>query len=91
MKGNLKWDRNFERCIWLSTELNATQEYQSKLQYSKAVPNSLMNGQGLEMDLEEKGQEGLGVRYMDETLQNRQRMEDYCTPGERSSKDTVQS
>lgn len=60
MKGNLKWEQNFEQCTWLSTELNATQEYQSKLQYSKAVTNNLMNGQGFEMDLEEKGQEVWG-------------------------------
>lgn len=65
MKGNLKWEQNSEQCIWLSTELNAIQEYQSKLPYSKAVTKSLINGQGLEMDLEEKGQEGLGVRYVD--------------------------
>lgn len=92
MKGNLKWEQNFEQCIWLSTELNATQEYPSKLQYSKAVTNNLMNGWGLEMDLEEKRRDKKsGGEVCGWTLQNRQRMVDYCTPGECSSKDTVQS
>lgn len=74
---------------WSSTELNAIQEHQSKLQYSKVVTNSLINGQGFEMDLE--GTRRSGGEVCGWALQNRQRMEAYCAPGECSPKDTVQS